>query len=342
MVQMDFDYKAFGNETAREWLRTLFPSSTDEHIIRAFLAVVQSESFVDAQDAERAVAAAEMVALSHGAGAPDNPQECSMWVRRNNYKAAPELVTASVEVIERIFSNSELKELWERTDGMIQWKTEIHSLMSRLNKIIKVAQAQDAAQAQAKTQAAPSPPTAQTAPSQPSAPPMSPAEKAFNDAVNYIRTGDHVSAIANYDMALTFDPQFVVAYIGRGTSNLSLGRFEEALADMNAAIDSEPDLSESYNLRAQIYFQLRNYGRCIADLTILLSIEPDRADAYLMRGLANSNLGRNMRSIEDYTKAIELDQNNTNAYLHRARAYEKEGRYDLAGRDQKQYERLSS
>ena len=125
---MDFDYKAFGNETAREWLRTLFPSSTDEHIIRAFLAVVQSESFVDAQDAERAVAAAEMVALSHGLGATDNPQECGMWVRRNNYKAAPELVTAAVEVIERIFSNSELKELWERTDGMIQWKTEIHSL----------------------------------------------------------------------------------------------------------------------------------------------------------------------------------------------------------------------
>ncbi len=340
MVQMDFDYKAFGNETAREWLRTLFPSSTDEHIIRAFLAVVQSESFVDAQDAERAVAAAEMVALSHGAGAPDNPQECSMWVRRNNYKAAPELLTASVEVIERIFSNSELKELWERTDGMIQWKTEIHSLMSRLNKIIKGAPAQTPAQTQPQT--TPAQPAAQAISTPAPPPPMSPAEKAFNDAVNYIRTGDHLSAIANYDMALTFDPQFVVAFIGRGTSNLSLGRFEEALADMNAAIDSEPDLSESYNLRAQIYFQLRNYGRCIADLTILLSIEPDRADAYLMRGLANSNLGRNMRSIEDYTKAIELDQNNINAYLHRARAYEKEGRYDLAGRDQKQYERLSS
>lgn len=108
---MDFDYKAFGNETAREWLRTLFPSATDEHIIRAFLAVVQSESFVDAQDAERAIAAAEMVALSHGLGAADNPQECGMWVRRNNYKAAMELVKAGVEVVERIFSNSELKEL---------------------------------------------------------------------------------------------------------------------------------------------------------------------------------------------------------------------------------------
>ncbi len=342
MVQMDFDYKAFGNETAREWLRTLFPSSTDEHIIRAFLVVVQSQSFVDAQDAERAVAAAEMVALSHGVGAPDNPQECGMWIRRNNYKSAPELVSAAVEVIERIFSNSELKELWERTDGMIQWKTEIHSLLSRLKKIIKMEQASAQASEQSQPQAAQAQPPVAAVSAPAPAPTMSPAEKAFNDAVNYIRAGDHESAIANYDMALTFDPQFVVAYIGRGTSNLSLGRFEEALVDLNAAIDSEPDLSESYNLRAQIYFQLRNYGRCIADLTILLSIEPDRADAYLMRGLANSNLGRNMRSIEDYTKAIELDQNNTNAYLQRARAYEKEGRYDLAGRDQKQYERLSS
>ncbi len=337
MVQMDFDYKAFGNETAREWLRTLFPTSTDEQIIRAFLAVVQSESFIDAQDAERAVAAAEMVALSHGAGAPDDPQECILWIKRNSYKAAPELVNAAVEVIERIFSNSELKELWERTEGMIQWKTEIHSLLSRLNKIIKLANApktENQASAQS-AQPAPKPVSVST-------PEMSPAERAFNDAVGHVRSGNHESAIANYDLALTLDPQFVVAFIGRGTSNLSLGRFEEALADLNQAIDREPELAESYNLRAQIYFQLRNYGRCIADLTILLSIEPDRADAYLMRGLANTNLGRNMRSIEDYTRAIELDKTNVNAYLHRARAYEKEGRYDLAGRDQKLYEQLSS
>lgn len=334
---MDFDYKAFGNETARDWLRTLFPSSTDEHIIRAFLAVVQSESFVDAQDAERAVAAAEMVALSHGSGAPDDPQECTLWVKRNNYKAALELVNAAVEVVERIFANSELKELWERTEGMIQWKTEIHSLISRLNKIIKLAAA-----AEAQGQASAPPPQAQAKPAPVTAPVVSPAEKAFSDAVDHVRAGDHTSAIAKYDMALTMDPQFLVAFIGRGTSNLALGRFEEALADLNQAIDREPELAESYNLRAQIYFQLRNYGRCIADLTILLSIEPDRADAYLMRGLANTNLGRNMRSIEDYTKAIELDKNNVNAYLHRARAYEKEGRYDLAGRDQKLYEQLSS
>lgn len=340
MVQMDFDYKAFGNETAREWLRTLFPTSTDEQIIRAFLAVVQSESFVDAQDAERAVAAAEIVALSHGAGAPDDPQECILWVKRNNYKAALELVRAAVEVIERIFSNSELKELWERTEGMIQWKTEIHSLLSRLNKILKLAAA--AATPKAETQPAAYAPQPEPKPALASTPAMSPAEKAFNDAVNHVRSGDHANAIANYDLALNLDPQFVVAFIGRGTSNLSLGRFEEALADLNQAIDREPELAESYNLRAQIYFQLRNYGRCIADLTILLSIEPDRADAYLMRGLANSNLGRNMRSIEDYTRAIELDKNNINAYLHRARAYEKEGRYDLAGRDQKLYEQLAS
>ena len=336
MVQMDFDYKAFGNETAREWLRTLFPTSTDEQIIRAFLAVVQSESFIDAQDAERAVAAAEMVALSHGAGAPDDPQECIFWVKRNNYKAALELVSAAVEVIERIFSNSELKELWERTEGMIQWKTEIHSLLSRLNKILKLAAAATAP----KTETQPPQPAPKQALANASI--MSPAEKAFNDAVNHVRSGDHENAIANYDLALTMDPQFVVAFIGRGTSNLSLGRFEEALADLNQAIDREPELAESYNLRAQIYFQLRNYGRCIADLTILLSIEPDRADAYLMRGLANTNLGRNMRSIEDYTRAIELDKNTINAYLHRARAYEKEGRYDLAGRDQKLYEQLAS
>lgn len=335
MVQMDFDYKAFGNETAREWLRTLFPSSTDEHIIRAFLAIVQSESFVDAQDAERAVAAAEIVALSHGLGAPDLPQETIMWVKRNNYKAAIELVTAAQEVIERIFTNSELRELWERTEGMIHWKTEIHSLLSRLRKLTDTPPLPAPARPQTAQDTAPAPRPAS------SAPPMSPAEKAFSDAVDCIRSGDHTSAIGKYDMALTMDPQFVVAFIGRGTSYLALGNYDAALTDLNSAIDREPDLTESYNLRAQIYFQLSNYGRCIADLTILLSMDAQRPDAYLMRGLANANLGRNMRAIEDYSKAIDLDRNNINAYLHRAKAYEKEGRYDMAGRDQKQYERLS-
>jgi tetratricopeptide (TPR) repeat protein len=313
---MDWDTSSFGNDGAQEWLHELAAAKTGDSIRQAIEIVDDSDNFIDAADAERAIAAGEVIAASRGA-AGTLPDEATGWLKAQRYKAPDVLVAKAVAVITRILGNSELRDLWDGTEARESWLTSVRDLQTRLSKIEK--------------EKAPVNKT------------VSPAdvESCFNEAVEHVAVGAHEAAVQKYDQVIELDPNFVVGYIGRGTSFLALGQFEDALADFNRAIDLGPEITEAYYLRAQAYFQTEKIGRAIADLTILINMDQTRADAYFMRGLANGEMARHEKAIEDFTKAIELDAESSKAFLHRSQAYERLGRFDLAGKDMKQYERLS-
>ncbi len=385
---MEWDVRSFANETAQVWLKELLRSITGDTVRQTIEVVDLSEKFVDSQDAERAVAAAEIVAASRGFPAPDLPDEARLWINAQHYRAPDSLVDTTVQVADKVLKRSELRDLWEGTDAASKWRLLILDLIDRLEEAAKIRQLEEeshlAGQSAGTTPAgdllkSSSPPATTlgaaasdngvesgrsegttggsiSAPGHsPSAPEthsssaskaLNPAvaaqvELLFGEAVQQVSSGSHDKAVGVYNRLIEVEPNYVLGYIGRGTSFLALGMFEEALADFNRAIDLDPDLPEIYYLRAQAFFQTENIGRTIADLTILIRLQPDRADAYMMRGLANSEMDRYEKAIDDFSKAIELDGELANAYLHRGRAYERLQRFDMAGKDQKQYERLT-
>ena len=322
---MSFEVGSFSNDGARAWLEELYGSVSQEPIKKALLAVLRMEAFIDAQDAERAVAACEIVAASLGQPSDELPQEAALWIRAQRFVAPREMLRLSGMIVDRIEKRSELRDLWDGTDLAGQWRQEMRALKSRLSDCqdLKPEQAEEAhsriTQRNDEEEVA----------------------SLFDEAVELVAVGDHQGAVLKYNRIIGLDPSFVVAYLGRGTSYLALGEFEKALADLNNAIDIEPEVTEAYQLRAQAYFQLGEFNRAVADLTILTNMDSSRSDAYLMRGLANMSMERIERAINDFGKAIEIDQECVNAYLYRSKAYEREGRFDLAGRDRKQYERLT-
>ncbi|MDZ4833760.1 MAG: tetratricopeptide repeat protein [Candidatus Melainabacteria bacterium] len=315
---MDWDTSSFGNDGAQEWLRELGVSKTGESITRAIETVDNSDNFIDSADAERAVAACEMVCASRGFASAGLPPEVTLWIKSQRYRATDELSAKASSVIARVIASSELRDLWDGTEAAGSWLKAVNDLQDRLGKIEKTPTADNQSTANSAA-----------------------VDAAFNEAVELISEGNHEAAVEKYDHALALNPAFAVGYIGRGTSYLALGKFEEAVFDLNKAIDLEPEITEIYYLRAQAHFQTGSTGRAIADLTILINMVSDRADAFFMRGLANAEMGRHEKAIDDFSKAIELEPDLVNSYLHRSEAYERVGRFDMAGKDRKQYERLT-
>lgn len=314
---MDWDTSSFGNDGAKDWFRELGVLKTSELIIRAVETVDDSDNFIDSGDAERAVAACEMISASRGFPSEKLPPEVAQWIKSQRFRATDQLTSKAKSVMSRVIASSELRDLWDGTEAAGSWLKTVQDLLERLNKIEKAALAE------------------------PKTPNSTDVEVVFNEAVELVAEGNHAAALEKFDRALLLKPAFAVGYIGRGTSYLALGRFEEAVTDLNKAIDLEPELAEVYYLRAQAHFQTGSTGRAIADLSILINMAPDRADAFFMRGLANAEMGRHQKAIDDFSKSIELEPDLVNSYLHRAEAFERVGRFDMAGKDRKQYERLT-
>lgn len=323
---MDWDVSSFGNEQAQSWLTSLKEEKSAEVIDRTLLKVEQSDIFIDGQDAERGVAAAEIVAASHKRPSDLLPMEAAFWIKDKSYLAKSQTVLLAKGVVDKIMKNSELRDLWDGTDASIEWQRAMKDLRSRLDTI-EFDNENDSEKEKEKA-------------SKEAAKLKKEVESIFEEAISMVAQGNHRGAVAKYNQALDLNKEYVLGYIGRGTSFLAMGKYTEAVTDFNSAIDRDPEIKDAYYLRAQAYFQQSNYGRAIADLTILLNLDPKKVDAYIMRGIANFSLGRDEKAKKDFTRAIKIDKNKANAYLQRAKVYEREGKFDLAGKDRKAYEEL--
>jgi tetratricopeptide (TPR) repeat protein len=64
--------------------------------------------------------------------------------------------------------------------------------------------------------------------------------------------GRHEEALADYDEALTIDPEYASAHASRGAALADLGRREEALAALDRALELRPSYEWAGALRARL------------------------------------------------------------------------------------------
>ena len=67
----------------------------------------------------------------------------------------------------------------------------------------------------------------------------------YGRGVTCIQAGNLQQAIANYDHAITLQPEFAEAYYGRGIAEMNVGALENALADFNRAIKLKPNQADA-------------------------------------------------------------------------------------------------
>ncbi|MCC5666283.1 tetratricopeptide repeat protein [Nostoc sp. CHAB 5784] len=138
------------------------------------------------------------------------------------------------------------------------------------------------------------------------------------------------AAIASYDQALKFKPDYHYAWYNRGNALRNLGRTEEAIASYDQALKFKPDDHYAWNNRGNA---LRNLGRteeAIASYDQALKFKPDYHYAWYNRGYALDNLGRYKEAIASYDQALKFKPDYHYAWYNRGYVLDNLGRYKEA------------
>jgi len=116
--------------------------------------------------------------------------------------------------------------------------------------------------------------------------------------------------------------------VGNGLARLE--RYEEAIASYDKAIKFKPDYYEAWNNRAKALDDLERYEEAIASYDKSLEIKSDYATAWKNRGWLVYGLGRYEEALADYDKALEIKLDDANTWSTRGLALSRMDRYDEA------------
>jgi hypothetical protein len=133
---------SFENEDAQGFLGRLNSLGFDD--LRQTLArAADQDDYLEAPESSIAVAAAEVVAEllvaakavteKEEASSPAAPRQIVDWTTKNRAGAPPDLVDLARRAVERVRTNSELKDLWLEAEGLNEWSAALRELEGRLN-----------------------------------------------------------------------------------------------------------------------------------------------------------------------------------------------------------------
>lgn len=127
---------SFGNDTACDWAYGL-EGTSDLSLVENTIEDVLGTGgeYLEAPEAEEAIAAAEVVARLQGNWGVRNAytEPADAWVEQIKLTPPAELAQKARAAIDRILTEpSELKELWEESDESDAWKESVTELKSRI------------------------------------------------------------------------------------------------------------------------------------------------------------------------------------------------------------------
>jgi hypothetical protein len=125
---------SFENDDASDWLADFCegPDTELTSVALSTVAEMAAADYLEAPDCSVGIAAAEVVAARKGApnaSLDDDAKTCLASLENN---ADPGLVSLALKAIERIKTNSELKELWDESENPAEWYQAVENLEARL------------------------------------------------------------------------------------------------------------------------------------------------------------------------------------------------------------------
>ena len=109
---------SFENDDAADWVADFCDAPDQGLILNTLSAVADTEpsEYLEAPTCSVGIAAAEVVAALKTAPNPNLPDDTKSCLSNLNIKADPSLVALALKAIERIKTNSELRELWDESE----------------------------------------------------------------------------------------------------------------------------------------------------------------------------------------------------------------------------------
>jgi hypothetical protein len=128
---------SFENDMACDWKYDLEESDDLQLVEDTFTELLEDgEEYLDSDFACAAIAACEVLARLKGNFGQQDAYTESLdeWIANHPQEVAPHLLAAANQSLDRILADdSELKELWEDSDGFEEWKGKVENLRQRMN-----------------------------------------------------------------------------------------------------------------------------------------------------------------------------------------------------------------
>lgn len=106
----------------------------------------------------------------------------------------------------------------------------------------------------------------------------------------YYAQGDLDHAIVDYNIAITFDPNYAKAYNCRGLALWTRGEVDRAIEDYALAIRNDPGLAEAFDNRGLAFQSKKDWGRAIQDHGRALQLKPRWALPHFHRGEVSAGM----------------------------------------------------
>jgi tetratricopeptide (TPR) repeat protein len=145
--------------------------------------------------------------------------------------------------------------------------------------------------------------------------------------------GNERRALADFQMAIEFDPECSLAIHNRGVSLAQSGKLPEALSDFDRVLELNPGLAVAHRNRAELLASLGRYEEAIRDYDrASVRLNSDSA-LFRARGLAWQRMGNLDRALADLNESVRLAPSDPQTYAQRGQLAAERGDYSQAKRD---------
>jgi Flp pilus assembly protein TadD len=122
----------------------------------------------------------------------------------------------------------------------------------------------------------------------------------------YSALGKHAEAIAHYRKAAQISPEYPDAHSNLGSALASVGKLAEAVAEFNKALELDPELSEAHTSLGSILAGQGHMEEAIPHLEKAVASKPDYVVARANLALALSAVGKADEAIPHEEAAVKL------------------------------------
>jgi tetratricopeptide (TPR) repeat protein len=136
-----------------------------------------------------------------------------------------------------------------------------------------------------------------------------------------LQAGDLEAALSAFDQALSIDPQFAPAYLGRARAQIAQEAASSSiLTDLNSAVLLDPDLIDAYLERAAYNLGRGNPVSALEDVTAAESKAPQNAVVQYQKALVYLAQSDFESALQASSRAYDLDLTLLPNYVAKARA----------------------
>jgi tetratricopeptide (TPR) repeat protein len=157
------------------------------------------------------------------------------------------------------------------------------------------------------------------------------AERAFEDGMRLMGSGDYKGAAGRFTDAVRIWPQLAAGYFERGLAREDMNQPDAAMEDFGLALGLDPNMGPAHTALGKIFRDRGDLTRAMNEFTVSIDLNSN-TDALYQRGQVHESLGQHQQAIHDYDAAIHEQPDAP--YVYRARAMSKDALNDHEGAEQ--------